>query len=182
MINARIAQIDHLISLQLNEVLHHPAFQKLEGTWRGLKYLLDQSETSEMLKIKVLNVVEEGPAEGPAARAGVRSERAVQKSLRRGVRRLRRRSVRRPGRRLRIRQGAGGHRAAGEDLAGGRGGACAVPRRRASADLLEPGQLYAAGRAARSRQDLRHHRVREVEVLPRSRRTRATWRWRCRMS
>src|SRR6266567_1654585 len=42
-INARIAQIDHLISLQLNEVLHHPALQKLEATWRGLKYLLDQS-------------------------------------------------------------------------------------------------------------------------------------------
>ncbi|MDR3719379.1 MAG: type VI secretion system contractile sheath large subunit [Bryobacteraceae bacterium] len=55
MINARIAQIDHLISLQLNEVLHHAAFQKLEGTWRGLKFLLDQSETGENLKIKVFN-------------------------------------------------------------------------------------------------------------------------------
>jgi type VI secretion system protein ImpC len=54
-IQARIAQIDRLISLQLNEVLHYPAFQKLEGTWRGIKYLVDQSETSEMLKIKVLN-------------------------------------------------------------------------------------------------------------------------------
>ncbi|HEX5438691.1 MAG TPA: type VI secretion system contractile sheath large subunit [Gemmatimonadaceae bacterium] len=56
MLNARIAQIDHLVSLQLNEVMHAPEFQKLEGTWRGLKYLLNQSETSEMLKIKVLNV------------------------------------------------------------------------------------------------------------------------------
>jgi type VI secretion system protein ImpC len=55
MINARIAQIDHLLSLQLNEVLHHPSFQKLEGTWRGLRYMMDQSETSVMLKIKVLN-------------------------------------------------------------------------------------------------------------------------------
>ncbi|HLI33970.1 MAG TPA: type VI secretion system contractile sheath large subunit [Terriglobia bacterium] len=55
MINARVAQIDHLISLQLNEVLHHPSFQKLEASWRGLKYLLDQSETSSMLKIRVLN-------------------------------------------------------------------------------------------------------------------------------
>jgi type VI secretion system protein ImpC len=36
--------------------MHAPEFQKLEGSWRGLKYLLDQSETSEMLKIKVLNV------------------------------------------------------------------------------------------------------------------------------
>jgi len=56
MINARIAQIDHLLSIQLNGVLHHPSFQKLEGTWRGLKYLLDNSETSTMLKIRVLNV------------------------------------------------------------------------------------------------------------------------------
>jgi len=56
MINARIAQIDHLISIQLNEIMHHPSFQKLEGSWRGLKYMMDQSETSDMLKIKVLNV------------------------------------------------------------------------------------------------------------------------------
>jgi type VI secretion system protein ImpC len=56
MITARIAQIDHLVSIQLNEILHHQAFQKLEGSWRGLRYLMDQSETSSMLKIKVLNV------------------------------------------------------------------------------------------------------------------------------
>ena len=55
-INARIAQIDHLISVQLNEIMHNPAFQKLEGSWRGLRYLLDHSETSDQLKIKVLNV------------------------------------------------------------------------------------------------------------------------------
>jgi type VI secretion system protein ImpC len=56
MINARIAQIDHLVSIQLNEVMHHQSFQKLEGSWRGLKYLLDNSETSTKLKIRVLNV------------------------------------------------------------------------------------------------------------------------------
>lgn len=56
MINARIAQIDALISAQLSEVMHHPDFQALESSWRGLKYLLDNSETSTMLKIKVLNV------------------------------------------------------------------------------------------------------------------------------
>jgi type VI secretion system protein ImpC len=56
MIKARIAQIDHLLSIQLNEILHHPTFQKLEGSWRGLKYMLDQSETNDHLKIKVLNV------------------------------------------------------------------------------------------------------------------------------
>ena len=55
MINARIAQIDHLISLQLNEVMHNPNFQKLEGTWRGLRYLLDKTETSVNLKLKIFN-------------------------------------------------------------------------------------------------------------------------------
>src|SRR5688572_27224359 len=38
MLNARIAQIDRLISLQLNEIMHHEEFQRLEATWRGLKY------------------------------------------------------------------------------------------------------------------------------------------------
>ena len=56
MINARIAQIDALISAQLNEVMHHPDFQKLEGSWRGLKYLMANSETGTQLKIKVFNV------------------------------------------------------------------------------------------------------------------------------
>jgi len=56
MINARIAQIDHLLSLQLNEILHTPAFQKLEGSWRGLKHLMDHSETGVSLKLRVLNV------------------------------------------------------------------------------------------------------------------------------
>jgi type VI secretion system protein ImpC len=56
MINARVAQIDHLLSIQLNEILHHPQLQKLEASWRGLKYLISQSETSTMLKIRVMNV------------------------------------------------------------------------------------------------------------------------------
>src|SRR5712691_3685170 len=56
MINARIAQIDHLLSIQLNEIMHNAAFQKLEGSWRGLKHLLDHSETGTQLKIRVLNV------------------------------------------------------------------------------------------------------------------------------
>ena len=56
MINARISQIDKLISMQLNEVMHNPEFQKLEGSWRGLHYLVHQSETGERLKIRVMNV------------------------------------------------------------------------------------------------------------------------------
>lgn len=56
MINARISQIDKLISDQLNEVMHYPEFQKLEASWRGLHYLVHQSETGENLKIRVMNV------------------------------------------------------------------------------------------------------------------------------
>lgn len=56
MLNARIAQIDRLISAQVSEVMHAPPFQKLEATWRGLHYLLSQTETGEQLRIKLLNV------------------------------------------------------------------------------------------------------------------------------
>lgn len=50
-----INEIDKKLSSQLNEVMHHPDFQKLEGTWRGLHYLVHQSETGQNLKIRVLN-------------------------------------------------------------------------------------------------------------------------------
>ena len=55
-INARIADIDTVLSAQLNAIMHAPEFQKLEGSWRGLHYLVMQSETSTMLKIRVLNI------------------------------------------------------------------------------------------------------------------------------
>jgi len=58
-INARIADIDALLSKQLNEIMHHADFQKMEGSWRGLHYLVHQSETSTMLKLKVLNVTKD---------------------------------------------------------------------------------------------------------------------------
>jgi type VI secretion system protein ImpC len=51
-----IAQLDLTLSEQLNQVLHHPEFQKLESAWRGLHYLVRRTETDAMLKIRVLNV------------------------------------------------------------------------------------------------------------------------------
>lgn len=54
-IDARIAQIDQLISDQLSEVMHAAAFQKLESSWTGLRYLCKQTSTGEQIKIKVLN-------------------------------------------------------------------------------------------------------------------------------
>ncbi|CAL93921.1 type VI secretion system contractile sheath large subunit [Azoarcus olearius] len=55
-IDARIAELDELISAQLNEIMHDPEFQRLEGSWRGLKYLVDAAETGPMLKLRMLNV------------------------------------------------------------------------------------------------------------------------------
>jgi type VI secretion system protein ImpC len=54
-INARIAEIDELISEQLNEVLHAKPLQELEATWRGVHYLVMNTETSTRLKIRILN-------------------------------------------------------------------------------------------------------------------------------
>jgi len=56
MINRHIGQLDELISRQLNEVMHAEPLQKLESSWRGLHYLVHQTETSTSLKIKLMNV------------------------------------------------------------------------------------------------------------------------------
>jgi type VI secretion system protein ImpC len=53
--NQAIKLIDRQLSSQLAAVMHHPDFLKLEGSWRGLKHLVMNSETGEQLKIKVLN-------------------------------------------------------------------------------------------------------------------------------
>jgi type VI secretion system protein ImpC len=51
-----IAAIDAKVSAQLSAIMHRPEFLRLEGSWRGLRHLVFQSETSSTLKIKVLNV------------------------------------------------------------------------------------------------------------------------------
>src|SRR6516162_3692171 len=55
-IEEMIAQLDKRLSAQLNVVMHAPEFQQIESAWRGLKYLVFQSETDAMLKIRVMNV------------------------------------------------------------------------------------------------------------------------------
>ncbi|EJC61148.1 type VI secretion system contractile sheath large subunit [Alcaligenes ammonioxydans] len=53
-IQAVIAQIDQKMTEQINHILHHPEFQRLEGAWRGLHYLVSNTETDELLRIRVL--------------------------------------------------------------------------------------------------------------------------------
>ena len=55
-IEGMIAEIDKKLSEQVNAILHHNDFQKLESAWRGLHYLVNNTETDEQLKIKVMNI------------------------------------------------------------------------------------------------------------------------------
>jgi len=55
-INAMIAAIDKKLTDQVNAIMHHANFQQLESAWRGLHYLVNNTETDEMLKIRVLNI------------------------------------------------------------------------------------------------------------------------------
>jgi type VI secretion system protein ImpC len=55
-LRTRIRALDELVSKQLAEVMHHAEFQRLEGSWRGLHYLVSSTETSDFLRIRLLNV------------------------------------------------------------------------------------------------------------------------------
>ena len=86
----------------MNEILHAQEFQKIESAWRGLHYLVFNSETDSMLKIRVMNVSQERALPEPAAlsRRALGPEPAVQEGLRARIRPARRRAVRLPDRRL----------------------------------------------------------------------------------
>ena len=55
-ISAMVAEIDRKLSEQINLIIHHEDFKALEGSWRGLHHLVNNTETDETLKIRVLNV------------------------------------------------------------------------------------------------------------------------------
>ncbi len=55
-IESMIAAIDKKLSEQVNLILHNEEFQKLEGAWRGLHYMVNNTETDEQLKIRVMNI------------------------------------------------------------------------------------------------------------------------------
>jgi len=55
-IDAMIAAIDRKLTEQINLILHNEEFQQLEGAWRGLHHLVNNTETDEQLKIRVMNI------------------------------------------------------------------------------------------------------------------------------
>jgi type VI secretion system protein ImpC len=61
-VKALIAALDQALTRQVNAIIHHADFQQLEGAWRGLHYLVNNTETDEMLKIRVMNVTKKDVA------------------------------------------------------------------------------------------------------------------------
>src|SRR6185436_11569850 len=51
-----IAELDRKLSEQVNHILHHDEFQSVESAWRGLHYLVTNTESDESLKIRVMNI------------------------------------------------------------------------------------------------------------------------------
>ena len=169
MINARIAQIDALISTQLNEVMHHPDFQKLEGTWRGLQVPAQQHARR---------------ARSSRSRCSTSRRRICSRTCRRRPSSTRARCSRRSTRRSSASSAARrSARCSATTSSASRGqdiellekisqvaaAAHAPFLTAASAGHVQHGELHAARRAARHGEGLRHDRVREVEELPRRR-------------
>ncbi|XYH93343.1 type VI secretion system contractile sheath large subunit [Sorangium sp. So ce1128] len=58
-VDALIAEIDVKLSRQIDEILHHPSFQKLESAWRGLKFVIDRCDFRENIKVEMVNCSKE---------------------------------------------------------------------------------------------------------------------------
>lgn len=58
-VDAMIAEIDSRLSAQINAIIHHPDFQRLESAWRSLKFLIDKVDFRENIKVEMLNCSKE---------------------------------------------------------------------------------------------------------------------------
>ena len=87
--NKAIAAIDGQMSKQLNAVMHHEKFQKMEGTWRGLHHLVMNSETGAGLKIRCLNIKKKDLYKDLSKAVEFRPEPDLQEDLRKRVRHCR---------------------------------------------------------------------------------------------
>ncbi|EAX1656868.1 type VI secretion system contractile sheath large subunit, partial [Salmonella enterica] len=56
LLDSHIAELDYQISRQLDEVMHHPEFQRVESLWRGLKHTVDRTDFRQNVKIEILDV------------------------------------------------------------------------------------------------------------------------------
>ncbi len=167
-IEAMIAAIDRKLTEQVNQILHHEDFQKLEGAWRGLHYLVNNTETDEMLKIRVMNISKTDLGKTLKHYKGTAWDQSpsVQEGLRRGIRPVRRRAVRLPGGRLPLRPERARRGNARRDGQGRGRRACAVHHRRLAHGDAD-GLLAGTGQPARPDQDLHDARIRRVALAAR---------------
>ena len=179
-----IGEIDKKLTAQLNEIMHDPAFQKLESTWRGLHYLVMQTETSTTLKIRVLNVKKQELFKD--------LEKAVEFDQSSLFKKIYEEEYGQLGGQpygmlvgdLRIRPQRRGHQPPQDDLRRGRGGSCPVRRRPPSpklfnfdsfTELANPRDLakifesveYAAWKSFRESEDSRYVALTMPRVLGR---------------
>lgn len=56
LLDYHISQIDQKLSHQLDAIMHHPVFQEIESTWRGLKFVVDRTDFRRNVKIEILDV------------------------------------------------------------------------------------------------------------------------------
>ena len=127
-----IAAIDRKLTEQVNLILHHEDFQKLEGGWRGLHYLVNNTETDEMLKIRVLNISKKELGKTLKKFKGTAWDQSpiFKKIYEEEYGQFGGEPLRLPGRRLPLRPQPAGRRAAGRDGQDRGRGARAVHRRR----------------------------------------------------
>jgi len=59
LVDQMIADLDKRLGAQMDEILHHPQFQTLESSWRGLKFLVDRTDFAENIKVEFINVSKE---------------------------------------------------------------------------------------------------------------------------
>lgn len=59
LVDQMIAELDRKLSEQVDQILHHADFQKMESTWRGLKFLVDRTEFAENIKVELLNATKQ---------------------------------------------------------------------------------------------------------------------------
>ncbi|MCK7513696.1 MAG: type VI secretion system contractile sheath large subunit [Desulfobacterales bacterium] len=166
-LDARVAELDRLISEQLSEVMHAPEFQALESAWTGLHYLCKQTSTGQQLKIKLFNAAKRDLVRDFRTGHRFRPERPVQEGLRRGVRHLRRSPLRyadRPVRNSRasLKTCTSSTRCA-HVAAAAHAPFISFRRRR---QLFGLDSYHRPRPAAGYGQGVRYRRVRQVEVLP----------------
>ena len=169
MINSRIADLDALISRQLNEVMHAEPLQKLEGAWRGLEYFVQQTETSSSLKIKLMNISKTDLFKDLDKAVEFDQSQIFKKIYEEEYGTLGGNPFGALIGDYEFGRHPAGHRAAGKDVRRGRDVARAVYRRGDPGDV-QFRKLHGTGGSARSGEDFRQRGVPEVEHVPQERR------------